>query len=124
MIDNYKKFTESTDDRDYYDDEYYGHNTDGMNHITYLLRTTLRNKGIEDFTVDYTGYDICISVFCYELERLKDVITIFDALEHLKTDIIPQYDSEFDMYQSRKGDTVLEFNFFYNEGNGDDFDNE
>lgn len=124
MIDNYKKFTESTDDRDYYDDEYYGHNTDGMDHITYLLRTTLRNKGIEDFTVDYTGYDICISVFCYELERLKDVITIFDALEHLKTDIIPQYDSEFDMYQSRKGDTVLEFNFFYNEGNGDDFDNE
>jgi len=124
MIDNYKKFTESVDDRDHYDDEYYGHNTDGMEHITYLLRTTLRNRGIEDFTVDYAGYDICISVFCYELERLKDIITIFDVLEHLKTDIIPQYDSEFDMYQSRKGDTVLEFNFFYNDGNGDDFDNE
>jgi hypothetical protein len=50
MIDNYKKFTESVDDRDHYDDEYYGHNTDGMEHITYLLRTTLRNKGIDDFT--------------------------------------------------------------------------
>jgi hypothetical protein len=125
MIDNYKKFTESVDDRDHYDDEYYGHNNDGMEHITYLLRTTLRNKGIDDFTVDYSGYDICISVFCYELERLKDMINIFDILQHLKTDIIPQYDSEFDMYQTKRtGGTILEFNFYYNEGNGDDFDNE
>ena len=31
----------------------------------------------------------------------------------------------FDMYQTkRSGGTVLEFNFYYNDGNGDDFDNE
>ena len=115
MINNYKKFTESKD-LEYYEAS--------MEHITYLLRTTLKNRGIEDFTVDYVDYDICISVFCYELERLKDMINVFDVLQHLKTDIIPQYDSEFDMYQTKKGDTVLEFNFFYNDGNGDDFDNE
>jgi hypothetical protein len=121
MIKNYKKFTESlegsmSDNRDYYDDEYYGHNTDGMEHITYLLRTTLRNKGIEDFTVDYRDYDICISVFLYELEKLSTMMNIFDILEHLRTDILPQYDCEFDMYQTKKtGGSVLEFNFFYNE---------
>jgi len=123
MINNYKKFKESLD-TDHYDDEYYGHNNEGMEHISYLLRTTLRNKGIEDFTVDYSGYDISISVICYELERLKDMINIFDVLEHLKTDIIPQYDSEFDMYPIKSGGTVLEFNFYYNGGNGDDLDND
>lgn len=122
MINNYNKFKESLD-TDHYD-EYYGHNNEGMEHISYLLRTTLRNKGIEDFTVDYSGYDISISVICYELERLKDMINIFDVLEHLKTDIIPQYDSEFDMYPIKSGGTVLEFNFYYNGGNGDDLDNE
>lgn len=126
MIDNYKKFTESIDDEDHYDDEYYGHNNDnndGMEHIMYLLRVTLRNRLVQDFTIDYSGYDICISVVCNESERLKDIITIFDTLEHLKTDIIPQYDSEFDIFQSRRDDTVLDFNFYYNGGNGDDFNN-
>jgi hypothetical protein len=124
MINNYKKFKESLDTDHYDDDEYYDHNNEGMEHISYLLRTTLRNKGIEDFTVDYSGYDISISVICYELERLKDMINIFDVLEHLKTDIIPQYDSEFDMYPIKSGGTVLEFNFYYNGGNGDDLDND
>lgn len=110
MIDKFKKFTESADDL--YDDEYYGHNTDGMEHIAYLLRTTLRSKSIDDFTVDYSGYDICVSVFCYELERLKDMIKIFDTMGDLNDSIIPQYDLEFDMYQNRKGDSILEFNFY------------
>ena len=53
-------------------------------------------------------------------ERLKDMINIFDILQHLKTDIIPQYDSEFDMYQTKRtGGTVLEFNFYYNEVDDD-----
>ena len=43
-------------------------------------------------------------------------MNIFDILEHLRTDILPQYDCEFDMYQTKKtGGSVLEFNFFYNE---------
>ncbi len=119
MINNYKSFKESKEE-DLYDDDDYGHATpflenEGMEHITYLLRTTLRNKGVEDFIVEYTGYDISISVFCYELEKLSNMINIFEILEYLKTDIIPQYECEFDMFQTKKQDTILEFNFYYNE---------
>jgi hypothetical protein len=118
---------ETRSDKDYYDDEYYGGDTtidDGMEHILYLLRNTLRNKGIEEFFVENRKFDICISVVMLTKERLSNVRGIFDILYHLKTDIIPQYDSEFDMYQTRKGETILEFNFYLNEGLEDNYDDE
>jgi len=117
---------ETRSDKDNYDDEYYGDTTvdDGMEHILYLLRNTLRNKGIEEFFVDNRKFDICISVVMLSKERLSNVRDIFDILYHLKTDIIPQYDSEFDMYQTTKGETILEFNFYLNEGLEDNYDDE
>lgn len=153
MIQKYKKFVERVDDesweeqeqdwnddhhpwdadkdetrydKDNYDDNNYGDTTidDGMEHILYLLRNTLRNKGIEEFFVENRKFDICISVVMLTKERLSNVRGIFDILYHLKTDIIPQYDSEFDMYQTTKGETILEFNFYLNEGLEDNYDDE
>ena len=117
---------ETRSDKDNYDDNNYGDTTidDGMEHILYLLRNTLRNKGIEEFFVENRKFDICISVVMLTKERLSNVRDVFDILYHLKTDIIPQYDSEFDMYQTTKGETILEFNFYLNEGLEDNYDDE
>jgi hypothetical protein len=139
MIEKYKKFIERVDD-DYdhpwdadddnpwnsdNDDDYYGSSQDdGMEHILNLLRKTIRNSGIEDFFVENKGFDISISVVVSVKEKLSDIMGIFDILYHLKRDIIPQYDSEFDMYQTRDGDTILEFGFYLNEGLEDDWDDE
>jgi hypothetical protein len=153
MIHKYKKFVERVDDEsweeqeqdwsndhhpwdadkdetrsDNYNDEYDNNSDttidDGMEHILYLLRNTLRNKGIEEFFVENRKFDICISVVMLTKERLSNVRGVFDVLYHLKTDIIPQYDSEFDMYQTTKGETILEFNFYLNEGLEDNYDDE
>ena len=105
-MERYRKFIENKDIGDI------GSGATKIENIAYLIRKTLENKGVDDFTVDYRGYDICVSLSCYKLERLNDIIKIFDVLQNIKEEILPQYDSEFDIYQIRNGTSVLEFNFF------------
>jgi hypothetical protein len=117
------------DDEDFYDSEYYGgvaHNfdhydnkdgdrdpdlsdedieDDDMEHLKYLLRGMFKNKGIENVSITNDNLDL----------------NVFDLLNKLKMDILPQYDSEFDMWESQRGQT-LEFGFYYDEGLNDDTD--
>jgi hypothetical protein len=48
-------------------------------------------------------------------ERLSDVVNLFDILKKLKKDILPQYESEFDMWTNRKNQQVLEALFLYDD---------
>jgi hypothetical protein len=134
----------SDDDEDFYDDEYYGHNfghydnkdgdtdrdpdlsdedieDDDMEHLKYLLRGMFKNKGIENVSITNDNLDLSIRCSMGHREKLSDVINVFDLLNKLKMDILPQYDSEFDMWESQKGQT-LEFGFYYDEGLNDDTD--
>lgn len=140
---DFKRFTERIDDdawsatendwnEDYidnYDDEYYGHNYpkdepefnddeedgDGMEHIKYLLRTMFKNKGIENYYINSKNLDIEITIIMRDKERLSDVVNLFDILKKLKKDILPQYESEFDMWTNRKNQQVLEALFLYDD---------
>jgi hypothetical protein len=118
----------SNDDVDHYDDEYYGHNytkkdTDddeddsdsGMEHIKYLLRTMFKNKGIDNYYINSKNLDIEISIIMRDRERLSDVVNLFDILKKLKKDILPQYESEFNMWTNRKNEQVLEAVFLYDD---------
>lgn len=129
-------------DDDYYDDEEgynrYGHGPadddddddnygddepieeDDMQNLLYLLRTMFRNSGIEDVIVEHKKMDITISVGLMRRERLKDIINVFAVANKLKRDILAQYDSEFEMWESKEGNPVLVFNFYYDEGLDDD----
>lgn len=136
---------ELSDDDDLYDSEYYGgiaHNfdhydnkdgdrdpdltdeeieDDDMEHLKYLLRGMFKNKGIENVSITNDNLDLSIRCSMGHRERLSDVINVFDLLNKLKMDILPQYDSEFDMWENQKGQT-LEFGFYYDEGLNDDTD--
>ena len=136
---------ELSDDDDLYDSEYYGgiaHNfdhydnkdgdrdpdltdeeieDDDMEHLKYLLRGMFKNKGIENVSITNDNLDLSIRCSMGHRERLSDVINVFDLLNKLKMDILPQYDSEFDMWENQRGQT-LEFGFYYDEGLNDDTD--
>lgn len=137
-----RKSGKSDDEDDLYDDEYYGHNfshydnkdldrdpdlsdddieDDDMEHLKYLLRGMFKNKGIENVSITNDNLDLSIRCSMGHRERLSDVINVFDLLNKLKMDILPQYDSEFDMWENQKGQT-LEFGFYYGEGLNDDTD--
>ena len=103
MIHKFNKFNESSDEDENVDE--------GMEYILYLLRNTIKNKGIKNFEIDnFEDYNISITVTTNLRERLSELNSIFDVIANLKKDIIPQYESEFFMYQT-KGKNILEFEF-------------
>ena len=103
MIHKFNKFNESSDEDENVDE--------GMEYILYLVRNTIRNKGIKDFEVDnFEEYNISITVTTNLRERLSELNSIFEVIANLKKDIIPQYESEFFMYQT-KGKNILECEF-------------
>ena len=106
----------NSDDYDDYDDN---GNQDDMAHLEYLLREMFRNVGI-DVTVTSDNGDIQIVVMLNQKERLRDVINIFSVANKLKKDILAQYDSEFDLWEDKKGQPMLTFSFYYGDGLGDD----
>jgi hypothetical protein len=53
-------------------------------------------------------------------EKIESIISVFDTAKRLKRDILPQYDSEFEMWETKDGKPLLVFNFYYGEGLEDD----
>lgn len=117
------------DEDDYDEDDYnrYGHgpdeddiNDDDMSHLLYLLRSMFNNSGIENVYVENKKMDISISVEMRRRERLRDIMKVFEVANKLKKDILAQYDSEFEMWETKDGRPMLVFNFYYDEGLEDD----
>lgn len=102
-------------DEEYEDDVEMG----DIQHLLYLLRTMFKNNGIE-VEVENKNMDIMIYCIMNPKERLKDIINVFSVANKLKKDILPQYDCEFEMWETRKGKPMLTFNFYYGEGLNDD----
>ena len=120
---------DDTPNYNYYDKDYYGgydlddnpnyddddDGEDGMENIKYLLRKMFKNKGLDKYIINNKGFDIEITIILNDRERLSDVVAVFDLLNKLKKDILPQYESEFDMWTNRKGEQVLEIIFLYDD---------
>ena len=104
---------------DYDDSDDNGGGQDDIEHLEYLLREMFRNVCI-DVTVTSDNGDIQIVAILNQKERLRDVISIFSVANKLKKDILAQYDSEFDLWEDKKGLPMLTFSFYYGDGLGDD----
>jgi len=119
------------DDLDDEDDDYYGRPSystkdesddvisSDMEHLLYLLRTFFKNSGVE-VQMQNKGLDISIVSVLNKKEKISGVIKVFDVIKKLKRDILPQYDSEFEMWETKDGRPLLTFNFYYGEGLEDD----
>lgn len=124
----FEKYESPVDDHSDYDDDYgdYGdydevvddENSDIQN-LMDLLRSFFENQGIE-VKVENKGFDLNIYTFLNKIDKLKNIIKIFNIVKRVKKDILPQYDSEFELYESEDGSPVLYFSFYYDEGLGDD----
>lgn len=117
---NYGK-NKSKDD-DVYDDMDLGDDIedDDMQHLSYLLRTMFRNSGFDQIDIETSGLDITIHCYLRKRERLKDIIKAFEVANKLKNDILAQYDSEFEMWETTEKQPILVFFFTYGEGLDDD----
>jgi len=112
------KFNDDDDDYDYTDGD---EEDDDLDHLLYLLRQMFRNSGIEDVRVTAkNNEDIVIECHTYKKDTLRNVIKIFEVANKLKRDILSQYDSEFEMWENKRGGGILTFGFTLDEGLDDD----
>lgn len=104
-------FEQKKDDIDY-------ENDDDVQHLLYLLREMFKNVGVS-VDVEASSDDISITAFLNRRGKLSDVIKIFEVVKKLKKDILGQYDSQFELWETKKGDPRITFEFSLEGEDGD-----
>jgi hypothetical protein len=94
---------------------------DDMEHLLYLLRTFLKDSGINNVSLKNSDSSIKLEIVLKKEERLTDVIKTFAVLKKLSNDIMADYDAEFDIWETKKGDPLLIVDY-YSPEYGDDED--
>jgi FtsZ-interacting cell division protein YlmF len=113
------KYEEEEEEEESYFSEEPSDDDDEEDHLCYLIRSMFSNSSIIA-QVERDDLDITVFVFPQKKERMKNILKTFDVVHKLKTDILPQYDSEMELYESKQGYPIFKFDFFYGSGDKDD----
>jgi hypothetical protein len=124
-----KKYNNYLNEDKYDDDDFFGEygsqddaqGDDDMEHLLYLLRTFLKDSGINNVSLKNSDSSIKLEIVLKTKERLTDVIKTFAVLKKLSNDIMADYDAEFDIWETKKGDPLLIIDY-YSPEYGDDED--
>ena len=108
---------EPFDDDDYnyrYDKEYKGEDEDDsdddMSHLCYLLRSMFNNSNV-DVNVENSGLDLSITAQFARRESLSDIVKVFEVIKKIKKDILAQYSSSYEMWETKSGSPMITFEF-------------
>lgn len=113
-FDDYKY--EPLDDDDYSEDI---SDEDEEDHLCYLIRSMFNNYGL-NAQVERNDLDLTINIFLERKERMKNILKVFDVVYKMRKDILPQYDSQMELFETKSGYPVLSFEFYYDSGDKDD----
>ena len=125
---NYLNEDKYDDDDDFFgeygsQDDYDGQDEaqdDDMEHLLYLLRTFLKESGINNVSLKNSDSSIKLEIVLKNKERLTDVIKTFAVLKKLSNDIMADYDAEFDIWETKKGDPLLIVDYYSPEYDDED----
>lgn len=121
MGDRWDDSTYSPEDEYGYHDQYEDdEDSEGMYDLINLFKQMFYNSSIENVEIEGTPKEIVMYFTLHYKERLRDIVKIFDVLSKIKKDILPQFDSEIDLWRDKKGNPLLTVTFEYNEGLDDD----
>ena len=93
---------------------------DDMEHLLYLLRTFLKDSGINNVSLKNSDSSIKLEIVLKTKERLADVIKTFAVLKKLSNDIMADYDAEFDIWETKQGDPLLIIDYYSPEYDDDE----
>jgi hypothetical protein len=93
---------------------------DDMEHLLYLLRTFLKDSGINNVSLKNSDSSIKLEIVLKTKEKLADVIKTFAVLKKLSNDIMADYDAEFDIWETKQGDPLLIVDYYSPEYDDDE----
>jgi hypothetical protein len=117
---------EPFDDDDYndyrYDKEYKGEDEDDsdddMSHLCYLLRSMFNNSNV-DVNVENSGLDLSITAQFARRESLSDIVKVFEIIKKIKKDVLAQYSSSYEMWETKSGSPMITFEFMLEDEDDD-----
>jgi len=113
-------YEDSDDDFDKYSDDSDDEDGEEEDHLCYLIRSMFNNYGVSAY-VERDDLDIILYIYLQKKEKMQNILRCFDIVTNkLKRDILPQYESELELYESKEGIPILQFSFFYADGDKDD----
>jgi hypothetical protein len=102
------------DDYDYSrEDEYKGDDDDSdddMSHLCYLLRSMFNNSNV-DVNVENSGLDLSITAQFARRESLSDIVKVFEIVRKIKKDVLAQYSSSYEIWETKTGTPMITFEF-------------
>jgi hypothetical protein len=118
-----EEFSEDFGDYEYEplddDPDYDVTDEDEEDHLCYLIRSMFNNYGL-NVQVERNDLDITVNIFLEIKERMKNILKAFDVVYKMRKDILPQYDSQMELFETKSGYPVLSFEFYYDSGDKDD----
>ena len=121
--DIYEPFDYDDEDDYRYDKEYKGEDEDDsdddMSHLCYLLRSMFNNSNI-DVNVENSGLDLSITAQFARRESLSDVVKVFEVVKKIKKDILAQYSSSYEIWETKSGSPMITFEFMLEDDNDKD----
>lgn len=112
--DIYEPFDYDDDDDYRYDKEYKGEDEDDsdddMSHLCYLLRSMFNNSNV-DVNVENSGLDLSITAQFARRESLSDIVKVFEIVRKIKKDVLAQYSSSYEIWETKKGTPMITFEF-------------
>jgi hypothetical protein len=107
------------DEEDYYsfkdnDDELIEEDEEDLSGVAALAHRMLEESGLENFYVSNKGNNISIQFVLNKKEKFSKLTKILGLIKKLSSDILIQYDSEMDLWETKREDPLLTFDFYYN----------
>ena len=106
------------DEEDYYDiedDDEFEDNNDELGQMATIIHSMIEKTGVKNFYVSNKGFNISVQFVLSTREKFSKLMKIVGLIKKLKTDVLIQYDDEMDLWETKKGDPLLTFDFYYNE---------
>ena len=104
----------SFDDDDDDDEEYVEEDEEDLSGVAALAHRMLEESGLENFYVSNKDNNISIQFVLNKKEKFSKLTKILGLIKKLSSDILIQYDSEMDLWETKREDPLLTFDFYYN----------
>ncbi len=102
------------EDDDYVDTDSSSEQNEEMENLVYWIRTLFSNSSVKA-DIELDGLDISIYCTLNTRSSLKEIINILDVTNKLSKDILSQYSSKMDVFETNKGEKLMVFDFFYDD---------
>lgn len=106
------------DDDDTYDDveiqDFTDEEEEAFKNLTDTIRNMIARSGMENFYVNSNHCDIVVQFVLHRTERFSKMMHIMGMIKKISSDILIQYNSEVDLWETKTGEPLFTVNFYWN----------